>query len=338
MERVLSYVRSELVEQPDRVAAVLARRDEVAALADRLRGRFDDVLFAARGSSDNAARYAAYVFAIRHRLPAALAMPSVVSRFGAIPDLRRTLVIGISQSGESPDVVEVVAAAARQGAPTLAITNEPGSPLGSAAEEVFALSAGPEFAVAATKTYTCSLAAVALLSAVLADEEVPAGIPDAMAEVIAATVPDRAIEPWIGARRGIVVGRGYEFATAHETALKLQELGAVIAQAHSAADVRHGPIGGLTGEVPVLVLGVHGTLAGDLVDGVRELARRAPVTVIGDPGDAHPDVVWSLPHLDEWVMPLMTVVAGQRLAVELAAATGLDEDRPQGLTKVTRTR
>ena len=335
----MSLLRREAAEQPERVAAVLGRRDEAAALADRLRGRFDDVLIAARGSSDNAARYAQYVLGSRNGLRTALATPSVVTRFGTTPDLRRTLVIGISQSGASPDIVGVVSAAARQGAPTLAITNDPQSPLGSAAEDVFELSAGPELAVAATKTYTCSLAAIALLSAALAEEEVPDGIPNAMERVLAATVPNRAIEPWVQARRGIVVGRGYELATAHETALKLQELGAVIAQPHSAADVRHGPVGGLTGEVPVVVFAVHGTLADDLAEVAGILAQRAPVTIIGSLEQPTPDVdvVWLVPRVAEWVMPLVTVVAGQRLAIELADGMGLDADHPRGLTKVTRT-
>ncbi|HEX9888578.1 MAG TPA: SIS domain-containing protein [Nitriliruptorales bacterium] len=337
-------VEREAAEQPDRVGAVLGRQAEVAALADRLRGRFTNVLLVARGSSDNVARYAQYVLGARNGLRAALAAPSLTTRYGARLDLRDTLTIGISQSGTSPDVVGVVSEAARQGAPTVAITNAPGSALAAAAEHVVALEAGAEDAVAATKTYTCSLAAIALLSAALAGDAGAYGdladVPDAMREVLAARLPSAALNRWVSARRGIVVGRGYEFATAHETALKLQELGGVIAQAHSAADVRHGPVGGLTGDVPVIVFAAPGALSDDLVQTCAALASRGPLTTIGalEAAHQHAGVAWRLPEVAEWVAPLVSVVAGQRLAIALAHTLGRDADQPPGLTKVTRTR
>lgn len=339
-----SLVAAEARAQPGHVADLFARRDEFAALADRLRGRFTHVVLAARGSSDNAARYAQYLFAVRNGLHTSLATPSVITRHGARPELTGALVIAISQSGASPDIAAVLAAASTQGAPTLAITNDPSSPLALAADDCIAIDVGPERSIAATKTYTASLAALAMLSLALDDDETArhqlAAVPAAMESAEATRMPEGCLEGWATARRGIVVGRGHEFATAHETALKLQELAGVIAQAHSAADVRHGPIGGLTGEVPVIVFGSSGAVAEDLVATTELLARHAPVTTIGNLGAIHPlgSFAWSLPEVAEWVAPMVSVVAGQRLAVALAQHLGLDPDNPTGLTKITRTR
>ena len=162
-------LRDEILEQPDVARRFLARGlPAVEGIAERLAGReLDVVLIAARGTSDHAAIYAQYLFGALHRLPVALAAPSLVSLYGIAPRLDRALVLGISQSGRSPDVVAVLEAARAQGAPTIAITNAPGSPLARAAEWSIDLDAGPELATAATKTYTGQLLAVAALAAAL---------------------------------------------------------------------------------------------------------------------------------------------------------------------------
>src|SRR5216117_3939902 len=165
----MSWLEAELCEQPDALERFLRAETAAArALADELAFRdIRYVVIAARGSSDNAARYAQYLFGAVNRLPVALATPSLYTLYRTPPRLDSALVIGISQSGASPDVWSVVAEARAQGCPTIAITNEPSSPLAEAAEHVIALHAGPERAVAATKTYLNSLAAVALVSASL---------------------------------------------------------------------------------------------------------------------------------------------------------------------------
>jgi hypothetical protein len=160
---------SEIAEQPAVAARLLGPgRAAIEAIADGIAPLIGDravdhVVIAARGSSDHAAIYAQYLFGVRLRLPVALATPSIVSIYGVEPRFDRSLVIGISQSGRSPDIVEVVAAARRQGAPTIALTNDPGSDLAAAAEHAVDLATGPELAVAATKTYTSELLAIALL-------------------------------------------------------------------------------------------------------------------------------------------------------------------------------
>ena len=180
-------LRDEILEQPE-VAARFIRRapDVVGPIADSITARrVDNIVVAARGSSDHAAMYAQYVLGVRHDLSVGLGTPSVISLYGAHPMLHLSLVIGISQSGASPDVVAVIEAGRHQGAPTLAITNDPGSPLAVAAEACIDLGAGPELAVAATKTYTTELLAIAALSAAIsgdpADWAAIAAIPDAMA-------------------------------------------------------------------------------------------------------------------------------------------------------------
>jgi glucosamine--fructose-6-phosphate aminotransferase (isomerizing) len=163
------HLAREIAEQPAVLAGLLAaergRAEEIAAALRTREIAF--VTIAARGTSDNAARYAQYLFGARNHLPVALATPALFTLYGAPPDLRRGLVVGVSQSGESPDILAVLAEGRRQGAPTLALTNFPDSPLGRAAEFVLPLRAGPERSVAATKTYTAQLLALAMLSAAL---------------------------------------------------------------------------------------------------------------------------------------------------------------------------
>jgi glucosamine--fructose-6-phosphate aminotransferase (isomerizing) len=164
--------RDEILEQPVVIERLVRQqRRPLERLAAQLRRRqVEHVVIAARGTSDHAAVYAQYVLGIRNRLPVALAAPSIVSLYGVAPSFERSLVVGISQSGASPDVVAVIAAAREQGRPTLAVTNEPESELATTAETVVDLEAGPELGLAATKTYTAELAAVAALSAALLDD------------------------------------------------------------------------------------------------------------------------------------------------------------------------
>ena len=172
-------LRDEIGEQPavaarllgDGAAEIARIRDAIAAFEPSF------VVIAARGSSDHAAIYAQYLFGVTWRLPVALAAPSLISLYGAEPRVGRALVVGISQSGVSPDVVGVVESARRQGALTVALTNDLASPLAAAAQHVIDLRAGVEHSVAATKTYTAELLALAMLAGVPAAdlEAVPAG-------------------------------------------------------------------------------------------------------------------------------------------------------------------
>ena len=231
------------------------------------------------------------------------------------------LVIGISQSGASPDVASVVAAATEQGALTIAITNEPDSRLGTSARHVIDLQTGPERSVAATKTYTASLGAVAALVGDVS------AIPAAMARQLGRDV---AIPEW---ERVAVIGRGANYGTAFEAALKISELTGAVAVPYSSADFLHGPIAIVEPGFPLLAIAP----AGPTLDGVREVldaAGAADVTVISD-DPAIADI--TLEPVPEWLSPLVAVIPAQQLAVGMAERLGRDVDRPPGLQKVTRT-
>jgi len=341
-------MREEILEQPAVVERLLAeQRAPMAKLAARLRRRaIDSVVIAARGTSDHAAIYAQYVLGTRHRMPVALAAPSVLSLYGTAPRFRRTLVVGISQSGASPDVVGIVEAGRAQGVPTIAITNDPGSALAAAADEVVDLGAGPERAVAATKTYTAELAAVALLSSALlgqrADAAAMARLPTAMARALGAeSDAEGAAAAQRSITHGVVLGRGYEYATAREWALKLQELTQVLTAPYSAADFQHGPIA-LTGPgLPVFAVVSGGAASADIaavLRRVRELGADLLVVsnrrALREAGARWLAVPAGIP---EWLMPIVSIVPCQLHALHLARARGLDPDAPRHLRKVTRT-
>jgi glucosamine--fructose-6-phosphate aminotransferase (isomerizing) len=343
-------LRDEILEQPEVAARFLARASEVVGpLAEVIRARgVDHVVIAARGTSDHAAIYAQYVLGIRHGLSVGLGTPSVISLYGAEPRLDRSLVIGISQSGASPDVVGVVQAGRRQGAPTLAITNDPGSPLAEAAETTIDLETGPELAVAATKTYTTQLLAIAAVSAALSgsadDARALDALPDALGSVLA-------LEPEViamaaeqaHADRLLVLARGYEYATAREWALKLKELARVFADPYSAADFEHGPVALLEPGVPALAV----VRPGPARDGVVALLRRlrqdlaADLAIVSDDAEALAEARWPfrLPAgTPEWLGPIVSIVPGQLHALHLTRARGIDPEAPRNLSKVTRTR
>ena len=280
-------------------------------------------MIAARGSSDNAARYAQHLFGRFWGLPVALATPSLHTLYDAPLRYDDALVIGISQSGASPDVASVVAAATEQGALTIAITNEPDSALGSAARHVIDLQTGPERSVAATKTYTASLGAVAAL---VGDAS---AIPDAMARQLQRDV---AVPEW---ERVAVIGRGANYGTAFEAALKISELTGVVAAPYSSADFLHGPIAIVEEGFPILAIAP----SGPTLEGMRELleaARAADITVISD-AQLHADARIELEPVPDWLSPLVAVIPAQQLAIGMAEQMGRDVDRPRGLQKVTRT-
>ncbi|HUA10658.1 MAG TPA: SIS domain-containing protein [Solirubrobacteraceae bacterium] len=339
------YLAEEIAEQPAVVADLIAGAAEpVANAAAAARAaRVSSVLVAARGTSDNVARYAQHIFGRLLRLPVALATPSLTTLYGASPRLERTLVIGISQSGESPDVGAVVADARAQGQPTIAVTNAPRSPLASAAEHVIDIGAGVERSVAATKTYTASLAAVALLAAALADDDALgedlAAVPAAMAEQVARDVAGGA-RVLDGVDRCVVAGRGPNYATAFEGALKLKELTGVAAEPFSPADLMHGPLAVLEPATPLLAVAVAGPALDSVLAAVRAARERsAPCLVLADVPPAAPPGCEEirLAPVAEWLSPLVAILPLQAIAARLARARGVAADAPFGLTKVTRT-
>jgi glucosamine--fructose-6-phosphate aminotransferase (isomerizing) len=333
-----ALVKAEIGEQPAVVARLLeAESGAIAAAAEEIRARTPRyVVIAARGSSDNVARYAQHLFGRFLRLPVALATPSLHTLYDAPPSYDGALVIGISQSGASPDIVSVLAEA--EGAVTVAVTNEPRSDLAGAARHVIRLHAGEEASVAATKTYTASLAALAALVTAEDPErrDELAAMPEALARQL-----ERPVEPlqW---RRLAVLGRGANYGTAFEAALKLKELGGTLAEPYSPADFMHGPIAVVQPGYPVLAFAISGpALAGDVaaLDAVR--ARGGAPAIVTDAPEAVAapgEPVFALEPVPEWLSPLVAVVPAQRLAVAAAEELGVDADQPFGLEKVTRTR
>lgn len=343
-------LRDEIYEQPAAAARQIeSGRDAMRVLAAALRSqRIDSVVVAARGTSDHAAIYAQYLLGVYHRLPVALAAPSLGSIYGVVPRLERALVIGISQSGASPDIVGVVEGARAQGAPTVAITNDPGSALAEAAEYVIDMVAGPERAVAATKTYTASLLAIARLSAALRGDasatEAIQAVPVWMERALAVEpVVERIATELAGVNRCVVLGRGFEYATAREWALKLKELARVFADPYSAADFQHGPVALIEPGVPVLAVASSGRASVGLVELLGRLEREVAADILVLSDDAAIRAIGSrsvaLPSgVPEWLSPIVSIVPAQLYAYHITRAKGLDAEAPRNLTKVTLTR
>jgi glutamine---fructose-6-phosphate transaminase (isomerizing) len=313
---------------------------EVAARIDARRPRF--ALLAARGSSDHAALYAKYLIEVLLELPTGLVSPSTSTLYGARPDLTGVLLLTVSQSGASPDLLEVTESARRQGATTVAVTNTPGSALNSAAEFSVDLHAGPERAVAATKTYSSALLSLYLLVDAVrgGDGGRAAALPElarATLESTAAAVADAA-HRYRFVDRMVTTGRGYSSATAAEAALKLAETSYLSARAYSGADLLHGPVAAVDSKTGVLALcsqGRGGEAMREVLDTVSE--RGADVCVIGSAAVTAAHRV-SVPACAEEIAPILEVLPVQRLALDLALARGEDPDNPRGLDKVVRTR
>jgi glucosamine--fructose-6-phosphate aminotransferase (isomerizing) len=340
-------LNAEIAAQPE-IAERLLREGpaQLAPLVEAVRRRgVTHVVIAARGSSDHAAVYAQYVLGALGRLPVALAAPSLFTLYASPPRVADALVIGISQSGRSPDIVAVLAEARRQGALTAAITNDPDSPLTATAEHRLDLQAGAERSIAATKTYTAELLVIAMLAVALGTDaswdDALAAVPDAQRAAL--ELSGRAAEladERAGLADCVVLGRGFNLATAHEWALKLKELAYVRAQAYSSADFQHGPVASLAPGADVLAIVAPGPLAADAADLVGRLRteRRARVLLLAPepmPGTDHLGVPAGVP---EWLSPLVSIIPAQLFVAALARAKGLDVERPRGLHKVTLTR
>jgi glutamine---fructose-6-phosphate transaminase (isomerizing) len=348
-----SRMRREIRQIPATVERVLATAThELTEVADAInRAQPHWVMIAGRGTSDHAAIYAQYLLETHLGLPTGLAKPSVTTVYDARVAWRGGLVLAISQSGQSPDIVAVVRAARDAGALTVAITNDDRSPLAAAADWRLRCHAGRELAVPATKTYVAELAVVAaLVAAIRPSSDLADGLvrlPAALRATLTQAQqwlagPGRtAVRDLASADRALVVSRGYNLATAMELALKLKETVGLFAEAYSTADFAHGPRVLARRDVPILAIRPDGpmgeqvdeTLAGIAADGGR-------VTVIGGPEAAlgHPDALALPAVLPEALTPLQFVVPGQLLVEATAQERGVSPDAPVGLGKVTRTR
>jgi glucosamine--fructose-6-phosphate aminotransferase (isomerizing) len=329
----MNRFHSEIQEQPEVAERLLARGSLVA---ENIGVRVRDTAargftIAARGSSDNAALYAKYLFGVRNQALVALAAPSLFTHYARPPRLDGQCVIGISQSGESPDVIAVVEEARRQGCLTVAITNVVESRLGRSAELVLGLEAGEEVSVPASKTYTASLVALAMIShAIDPDPSFDAAlhrVPQAITDALQRERDIDALVPPLMGPRAIVLGRGFNFSTAEEVALKLSETSYVLARAWSVADFEHGPIAIVEAGLPVVIIDGGGSVASD-VESIRSRLEAKGCHVLN---------LFDASGLPEELTPIPLVVLGQLLAHHVAVARGFDPDRPRTIQKVTRT-
>lgn len=345
----MDHTWNEIHEQPAVLERLLATEwTNVLAIATAIRARgVHWALLAARGSSDHAAIYAQYLLGLRQRLPAALATPSLYTLYQAPPCLEGALVVGISQSGMSPDIVAVIEEARRQGQLTVAITNDPASRLGAAAEYVIPLHAGEERSVAATKTYTAELLAAAMLSAALSADPALLTELQALPQAVAAVLELNAAitcqaERYRYMTQTVTLGRGLTYTTALEAGLKLKEMTYISANAYSTADFLHGPIAILQPGFPLVAVAPGGHTFPDMLSTIIESRKRgAEPVVISDTQEALDLAQTPLPlpaGIPEWLAPIAAIVPAQLFARALAAAKGHNPDQPRGLQKITETR
>ena len=342
-------LHSEIFEQPERLAALLDKQKQtVLEIARAIQARDVQYAFlAARGTSDNAGRYANYLWGAHNQLPLALATPSLFTYYQSPPRLKNALVVGVSQSGQSPDIVSVLEEGRKQNCLTLAITNITDSPLAKAADFVLDIQAGPEKAVAATKTYTSQLMAVAMLSAALNGSDdrwnelasVPKWAEQALAQDQEIA---RMSERFRYMSQCVVLGRGFNYATAFEWALKLKELTYVIAEPYSSADFQHGPIAMVEGGFPVLAVAPKGKVHDTMKEMLTRLRNQlnAELVLISDDADAlklAQSPIQLPPQIPEWLTPLVSILPAQLFACHLTTVKGYDTEKPRTITKVTET-
>ncbi len=341
---------TEITEQPERVESLLKRqRKTVERIAAAIRTRdISYVFLAARGTSDNAGRYANYLLGAQNGLPLALATPSLFTYYKQPPKLKNALVVGISQSGQSPDIVSVLEEGKRQGCATLAVTNEPDSPLANYADFLIDIRAGAEKAVAATKTYTAELMAVAMLSAALNGDKKRWGELAKVADWMrSALKQDRFItvtsQRYRYMDRTVVLGRGFNYCTAFEWALKLKELTYIIAEPYSSADFAHGPIAMVDSGFPVMAVAPKGKVFPSMLEALRKLRKDFGAELVVISNEERALSLAQMPlgipaDVPEWLSPLVAILPAQLFAYHLTRAKGYDTEHPRMLRKVTETR
>ena len=338
-------LREEIHEQPEVLEDLVGSTGPAAAEAAALLTRDDvtHVMIAARGTSDNAARYAKYAWGAIGGLPVTLAAPSLYGGYESPPNLRGAAIVGISQSGQSPDLLAVLEEGRRQERPVIALTNDPSSPLARLADVVVPLCAGHERSIAATKTYTATLFVVAAIAAEMRPKGT-GGID--LADVSGAVSGVLELEPILREtakdlgliRDCVVLGRGFNYSTAFEWALKLQEMAYVLAHPFSIADFAHGPFAVVEQDFPVLAVAMRGPMFDDttsMLDRIRRERSTRLVVITDDPELPFQHV--AIPPTAEWLSPIPAIVAAQLSTIAIAEARGIDPQQPRGLNKVTKT-
>jgi len=342
----LSLMLKEIAEQPAALERTIAsEREKIARLARSLRERdIDLIVLVARGSSDNAALFGRYLLEIATGIPVSLSAPSVHTIYHAKLNLKRALVIGVSQSGEGEDINRVLENARACGAFTIGITNEAASSMVKLVDETFLMHGGREQSVAATKTFTGQMMLFYMLAAALAGnrtikyEKIPEFAARALEQEPAIV---ELVQRYVFMENCVVVGRGLAYANAYEFALKLMETCYVVAERFSSADFLHGPLAMIDRHFPVMVFAPPGEMlpgTKDLIARLSELkADTLAITADLDLAGMCSRAIIMPREIDEFLAPIPYIIPAQLFAALLAEAKGLDPDKPRSLSKVTRT-
>lgn len=336
-------MEAEIGQTPAVIARILDNSSEIAEIADLIKGqRFKSVMIVARGTSDNAAHFLKQLIEVEIGIPVGLASPSIVTIYGAKLDYPDSLVIAISQSGQSPDLITYLEAAKSGGAVTLSMTNDPNSPLAKKADHHLYLCAGEEKAVAATKSYTAQL----FLSLLLVSKWSGKNLTTADLSKVATDLvgKESEFEPVLTQLNSdsqiVVIGRGYSYGNAKELALKIQETSHIAVQGMSAADYLHGPIAAVTEKTRVFVFLPKGSNAEGLTKTVAKLRERTGhlIWIGSDELATESEIVISGSEVGpEALATVLDAILLQKIALRFAQKNGFNPDSPEGLSKVTLT-
>jgi glutamine---fructose-6-phosphate transaminase (isomerizing) len=343
-----SRLYNEIHQEPDIIRNLIEKpQDAIRVLANEIKARdIKHIFIAARGTSDNAGRYAKYLLGAHNHMVVSLATPSLFTIYDQTPDVSDCLVLGISQSGKSPDIVSVLTEGKKQGALIAALTNYPESDLGKAADIVLDLQAGEERSLAATKTYIAQLTSLAILSTVLSDSEQYRQDLQALPDLFEKgfeneTYIDNLAERYRYMTHCVVIGRGFNYASAFEFSLKMKELTYTIAEPYSSADFLHGPVALVDRGFPVFIIAPSGKMEKEMRSLAEKVQKRqAEVVMISDDAGLldMADHKIELPtNVPEWISPISAILPTQMFAMYLAQSRGFDVDNPRGLNKVTET-
>jgi glutamine---fructose-6-phosphate transaminase (isomerizing) len=346
-----STMQREMDQQPDVIRGLLDRGEHDVEMIQALQpNKPVGVVVIARGSSLNAGTYLAYAIETIAGIPVSLARPSVFTRYNARPNFDGWLAIALSQSGRTPEIIDASTDIVACGAQLITVTNNSDSPLAQLGHFHYDLAAGPEHAVPATKTVSAQMVGALVIAAALgqvSDAMIQAleQLPSAITAVLNDPAPVNQLgHDWANRPGLTVLGRGFGFAAAHEIALKVREVAGILGEAWSVTAFKHGPVAGLSPQVPVLITSMTPSLDADTTDVIAQLSARGnPIAVCAPNSSAEVGISQivlyssSLRFADELITPILAVIRGQQLCGAMASALGVDPDKPQGLNKVTLT-
>jgi glucosamine--fructose-6-phosphate aminotransferase (isomerizing) len=343
----MSLMLQEIGQQPAALARTLTKETrKVLKFGEFLSSRdLRLIVLVARGSSDNAALFGRYLLEITGNIPVSLAAPSVHTLYRARLNMKNTLVVGVSQSGEGTDINRVLENSKKSGALTLGITNEPGSSMARLADEVFLIGAGKERSVAATKTYTGQLLIFYLLASALQGGrglDNLRRLPDLASESLSLSTKIQSIvERYRFMNHCIVVGRGLSYANTYELAIKLMETCYIVSERFSSADFLHGPVAMVEEDFPVILFAPPGKTFRDMVRLMQQLQQlKAETLVISSEAPILKLATRSIPipsPIEDFLAPIPYIIPGQLFAAMLSEVKGLSPDKPRSLKKVTKT-